>query len=791
MRIDRVSSDSFAGVRNFNVGFKDGVNVVYGRNEAGKSTLVNLISRTLFQNARIDGRSDKSFRDSFFPAQRKGSTAAGDSIDGSVTISHGEDTYKLTKEWGADPRCKLTTPDGNITGQDSVNDRLRELMQYGEGVYNELLLSSQHNTDAALETLMNAKDKSATRQEIVDAVSAAFAESGGASLDAIENAIKGKIAEIEGAHWDAERNAPKKKADRWKSGVGTILKAYYDIEDAQKTVSSLNELEQNVTDAMQKYEVACAAVEEAEAAYNRFNAFAGALAARRDRAKIIKRLEDDVEKYAAILKEWPKLAKQLDAARVLKAEKAASELKSKYEKVKTIASELDALKSRAASAKSPSEDELAAVKTAQRTITRLENKLCGMNLNAAITMLNGHSVELRSLRTGEALIVEDGSAAITEAVAITVPGVMELRLTPADVDVEDVERQLAEKREKIAAVFEKYGVDSLEAMETMAADADTLARDAEDKERQLSLALDGEELSALEEKAKELPETLRAPEDISGDIFALCGSSDVDRFITAKETTLGQYANEYGSVDAMRVKSVAAESELERARAESAAAEDVPEEYMNISDPADYLERLQQTQRDARSHQSKALSEKSAAEARLEDFRDEMTEDPNEAVYNAEHRFAEQKELLTHWKHIDSVFAEHRAALSSSPMSDIAERFAQNLELISGGRDAAELPNGNKLDFNVYSADRLVDYGKLSEGTKDTVSLAFRLAVLDHLFPDGGGVIVLDDPCTDMDEERAARSCELIQKYAGRHQVIFLTCREEYADSLGGNLIRL
>lgn len=791
MRIDRVTSESFAGVRDFNVEFKDGVNIVYGKNEAGKSTLVNLISRTLFQNARIDGRSDKSFRDSYFPTQRKGSAAAGDSIDGSVTISDGEDTYKLTKEWGADPRCKLTTPDGTISGQDSVNDRLRELLQYGEGVYNELLLSSQHNTDAALETLMNAKDKSATRQEIVDAVSAAFAESGGASLDAIENAIKGKIAEIEGAHWDADRDAPVKKAGKWKTGIGTILKAYYDLEDAQKNVSSLHELEQSVTEAMQKYEHACTAVEEAEDAYNRFNAFAGALAARRDRAKIIKRLEDDVKKYATILAEWPKLVKQLDAARVLKAEKSASELKSKYEKVKAIASELDALKARAASAKSPSADELAAVKAAQRAIAQLENKLCGMNLNAAITMLNGHSVELRSLRTGEALIVEDGSAAITEAVAITVPGVMEMRLTPADVDVEDIEQQLAGQREKIAAIFEEYGVDSLEAMETMAADSDRLNRDIGEKERQLSLALGGEELSALESKAKELPETLRSSDDISGDILALCGSNDVDRFITAKETTLGQYASEYGSVDALQVKSVATESELERSKAEASAAEDVPEEYMNVSDPAAYLERLQQTQRDARSQQNKALSEKAAAEANLERFRDEMTEDPNEAVYNAEHRFAEQKELLAHWKHIDSVFAEHRAALSSSPMSDIAERFAQNLELISGGRDAAELPNGNKLDFNVYSADRLVDYGKLSEGTKDTVSLAFRLAVLDHLFPDGGGVIVLDDPCTDMDEERAARSCELIQKYAGRHQVIFLTCREEYADSLGGNLIRL
>ena len=84
-----------------------------------------------------------------------------------------------------------------------------------------------------------------------------------------------------------------------------------------------------------------------------------------------------------------------------------------------------------------------------------------------------------------------------------------MRLTPADVDVEDIEQQLAGQREKIAAIFEEYGVDSLEAMETMAADSDRLNRDIGEKERQLSLALGGEELSALESKAKELPETLR------------------------------------------------------------------------------------------------------------------------------------------------------------------------------------------------------------------------------------------------------------------------------------------
>ena len=78
---------------------------------------------------------------------------------------------------------------------------------------------------------------------------------------------------------------------------------------------------------------------------------------------------------------------------------------------------------------------------------------------------------------------------------------------------------------------------------------------------------------------------------------------------------------------------------------------------------------------------------------------------------------------------------------------------------------------------------------KLSEGTKGIVSLAFRLAVIDCLYPNGGGVAVFDDPLTDMDEPRMERSCELIRDFAKRHQVIFLTCREEYAKRLGGNVI--
>ena len=124
-------------------------------------------------------------------------------------------------------------------------------------------------------------------------------------------------------------------------------------------------------------------------------------------------------------------------------------------------------------------------------------------------------------------------------------------------------------------------------------------------------------------------------------------------------------------------------------------------------------------------------------------------------------------------------------------MQDIADSFIRYLSIISAGRVSSEFPEANKLDMKIYSNDNQLDFRKLSEGTKETVSLAFRLAVLDHLFPEGGGIIVFDDPFTDMDAERAAQSCELIKECASRHQVIFLTCREDYLGILNGNNIRL
>jgi uncharacterized protein YhaN len=175
----------------------------------------------------------------------------------------------------------------------------------------------------------------------------------------------------------------------------------------------------------------------------------------------------------------------------------------------------------------------------------------------------------------------------------------------------------------------------------------------------------------------------------------------------------------------------------------------------------------------------------------LEAYHSSLEIDPAEDVARKEQEFEEQKELISHWLHIKEVFLQKKQALSGNPMQDISDRFTHYLRMITDDKISSEFPDTNKLNMQIYSDDRLVDYGKLSEGTKETVFLAFRLAVLDHLFPDGGGVIVLDDPFTDMDDTRTAQSCKLVQDCAKRHQVIFLTCKEEYPEMLNGKVIRM
>lgn len=734
----------------------------------------------------------------YFPGAKKGSSITGDFVDGKIIFETENGTYTLSKEWvsdkkrGSDSRCILSTPDGVIREQSKIDAVLKEALLYGEGVYSDILFSSQRNTDVSLQTILDASRKSDAKQEITDAVSQAFAETDGISVDAIEQAIAAKIDEIAGKHWDFDREAPvRSKAVRWSNALGDILKAYYALEDAEAVLSEISSLEAKADCAADDYAIQDNIVREAEEAHTRFNTFAGQLAVQSERRKNVERIEKEYVKITDVLEEWLRLADRLEKARTLQIEKTSRATRDQYEKAKDINDEITELNNRTANVACPTDDEVTQVKSAQRSLAALENKLCGMNITAAVHSLNGNRVEITSLRTGEAVDISGGFAAITEAVKITVPGVLEMQLSPADVDVASVERQIAEQKKLLIDVYKKYRVGSLEELESLKQTISDNRRELDTANKDLNVILGAISFEELETAALAVTGTIRAKETIESDIFALCGGSDIATFITKNETLIGSYSDDYGSIADLQTKAFDLDKELKQARESMTVTEDIPAEYLAISDPAAYLEELKDDLKFKQQCRENALTAKTAAASKLESYKESISGDPVEEVENAKRIFDETKSLLAHWTHIAEVFQAQKANIHANPMQDIADRFAHYLNVISDGKVESNFPEADKLNMKIYSDNNLLDYGKLSEGTKETVSLAFRLAVLDHLFPNGGGVIVLDDPFTDMDAERTKQSCQLIQECAKRHQVIFLTCREEYADMLGGNKIRM
>jgi uncharacterized protein YhaN len=366
---------------------------------------------------------------------------------------------------------------------------------------------------------------------------------------------------------------------------------------------------------------------------------------------------------------------------------------------------------------------------------------------------------------------------------------MEMRLSPANVDVAYIEQKITSSKQILFDIFAKYKVESLEELEDYAQKINDAKTKIENVSTRLSRILGNISLTQLEELYRLVGPVNRSKEEIDADIFAVCGSADVATFITKTETVVDGYAAEYGSVNDLKAKAFDLEAELKKAKASVSGADDIPDEYLAITDPDAHLESLQNSLKFKQELRESALTEKTSTASRLDTYKDAHPEACQETVDKARRNFEEVQSLLNHWLHIQEVFEEQKENIHDNPMQDIADRFTHYLGIISGGKVSSEFPEADKLNMNIYSENNLLDYGKLSEGTKETVSLAFRLAVLDHLFPEGGGVIVFDDPFTDMDADRTAQSCELIKECATRHQVIFLTCREEYLSALEGNHI--
>lgn len=798
MKINSVSCTQFAGLLSRSVDFSDGLNVIIGANESGKSTVASLISEVLFRSARLDGRSDKDFIESSFPAKKRGGRS-GDFADGKITFTCDGAAYTLSKEWSsksAESRCILTTPDGVIRDGAQIEEILRELLCYGKGVYVDMLLNSRRISADSLASLLDRKSKDKST-ELTEAVTAAFSEADGVSLDSIERAIDEKIEAIAGQHWDIARREPMRSTSgkRWEKGRGEILTLRYDLEDKRRSLLEMQGLEAAVDTAAERCNEYKAILDKAEAEKAELEANIKLILGRASAIKLADSHKRAVSEYERVLSEWPRAEKELEKGRRLLEERKKVEILERYSRATEYAEAVRKAAERLADLSEPSEAEIKAVKTAASEIAALERSLGGMNIAARLKKLSESTeIIVTTVRNGERVDASDGSANITEAVKIEIPGVVEMILTPADTDIDTVNERISALALSRNAILERYGASDEEQLASMRAEYTRARNDYMMAKSSADMFMNGESLEELSEKAKNAEGT-RTGAEIAADIMMLCNGAELSRFVIERDTVCKRFAEGYGTQSELTLLAATERAELSSALEAIEKSSDIPEGLLSITDPERYLADKTAEIEACASTFRRLSEEKTAAQVSLERYAADFlggksAGDLSDEVSEAQARYDEALELLDHWINIKRVFDEKRSELTGNPIRDLAVYFEENLSYVSCGGVKSDLGESDRLDMTILKNDTELDYIKLSDGTREAVSIAFRLAVLEHLFPDGGGTAVFDDPFVNMDSDRCKRACDLLVRASARHQIIFLTCREEYCELLGGKEIR-
>lgn len=806
MRIKSVACDQFAGLLDKELEFDKGLNIILGDNETGKSTMVELIYHMLFQDAKLDARKDTTFLENYFP--KKVSGPVGDVIDGELKFQTKDGNYKLTKEWDKkDGSCKLRTPDGTvIKSQEQIKDILAEVLGYGQGVYGEIVFPTQKRSQDAIASIMKEFSKKKSdkldelKGELASVLNQAALETGGISIDQLETELK-NLLNMYVERWDFELDLPEGGAKRglsnpWKSVAYTkaadegkqavILRGYYNLKEIEKQQSETLVAEKKVEACKERLIDAQQGRRNAQDHRDKFTGYVNVLSQVNMLKEKLIDLQDKLKEQDIAAQDWPKREELLGKLEDLKCKLQQAKTRELYIKVSELQKSLEGCKKELSSVKAVEIEDIKLLKNLINQVSKLEGQLSGLNIMARFKKLGDTSINVTSATTGQVLELSGDELIINEAVDILIPDIMELQLMPQGVDAGEIKSALNECNQKIDGIYKKYDVDSLEQLEDNSTRYQSLMIEINSLNERINMKLGDISWDELCSDNTKLPKMVVTEAELREQIISLCGSDKLTENIAQHNNMVEIYTRKYVSIKELENTITSTKQEIAKLNTKLDSLGEVPAEYAEITDTDEYEGKLKAKIEEFENLCQ--LTQEDLKNAELE-LGDRTSEEYEEALIEAKQSFENAKDTYVHWCNIYQTFVELKEHLKGNPTVDIEDNFNSYLETISKGK-LSLVDMDDKLNVKLASDNHAMSYDILSEGTKDTVSLAFRLAMLEHIFPEGGGLAVFDDPFTDMDPQRVAEACKLIEKFAENNQVIFVTCDEKYVAMMEGNVLK-
>lgn len=800
MYIKNFESTRFAGLKDINLNFEEGLNVILGPNESGKSSLIEGIHSTLFKHIKLRGNRniDKDFIFKFMPRPD------GDFIDASVTLATEKGDYKISKEWGSSEDIEFVTPDGNIIKKEKdVNRELKKLLSFGESTYSNIVFAKQSDLKKAIFNIIEDEEIS---REVNDVLRRALMELDGVSIDKIERNMEEEI-ELLFKRWDIEKNYPQNNRGinhPYKVGLGKIIKSYYykeglklkmdraksgefKFEEISNRINSLKLEEEKKSSEKKK-------LEEIESDIN-------------DRAILeteINSIKRELEDLMEANKNWPLTENQLETLEDKKSKlkekreklliekkevdkaKRKSELEGKLTRLEEVEEKIEELNLKIDDIPELSDEDLEELEAIKSRLFTIKTTMEAGRMMAKVKKDSGGKISILRDLDEEIAPVLNESIEANGYIRVNYNDEFEFEIKTGEADFEKLSLEYRKLEENYDNKLEELKIESLEEGKANLERIKTKTNNLNILKNQEETIRDASSLEELKKELKSLENVKvnKEPDEIEEELEST--SLEEVNILSDKKSKKNEIKNwidRYESFDNLFDLVVDKKMDLRKKTEKLDGLSHLPKNFESADAFRKRLTYLRSELTRLQDELGRSREEYYQAKSNLSD---ETYEELKKESLHAEESF---KRLMNRGKKllkIRRVFYETKERLESDPMESLVAEFERLLNIITDG----DYSSGSiDEDFKIKLEDGSIPIELLSAGTHDAVTLALRFALLKHIFDDNGGYVLLDDSLVDLDPRRKKQSINLIKEFSRDYQIIFTTCNPETARMLGGNII--
>jgi len=806
MIIEKVIINTFGGLSKKEIDLKDGMNVVVGPNESGKSTVYNAINNALFTPSKLTPAKFRKQMGRFIPV------AGGDTIEVTIHFKNQGNGYVLQRKWGASVSSSLTLTGGSvITDDDSIQDVIKECIKVSEATCKTVMMTYQSGLSRTVRDIQEDKE---TSESIGDLLRKAVMEMDGVSVDAFRAKTEDSY-KIYFGRWDIDANYPEGNRgieNPWVKGAGIITSLFYEKEKVIKAFEDAVRYEGDLDDLNKRISAHAIKMDKIQSYVKNNKKIKGDVVKRRQIEAEIKGLQLEYEKLEKVNKAWPvteakanEISKKLPELefKITKFDKEresaesyqkSKQLLDKYNRVEQKKQVVDIANKSLESVYKITGEDLKSIRELFNKKNRFDASLSAGKLSVKFTPKRDTELEIqKGIEDKYRTTQERGQTLNFQAHGrlLLFHSEWDLEVKSGEGEYDEILIEYEKLKLDIENLLKKFNVQSLKEAESVNATYEAELARLKNAQTNLKEELGENTYEELGETVKRIQ--VKKPERELGTILSDLANARAEikglkADLSDFQEKLHDYMGEFGDHHKLLEKLTEVVGTRKQKQDELVQLKQLPAEIKDVDEFVKKYEEMESSLKGITDEHHKLIQQRIQLEAKSPD---RSVEEFERDLAEAEERFNTALRKGMAIARIKEVSEELLMEMDEGTYSLLEKDVAELMEKMTGGR-YEEVVMEDSVPSGFRRKDGVVmPYENLSTGTKDVLGIALRLAITKRFLKEKGGFVIMDDPLVDLDPNRQSKAADAIKDFAKNKQLILLTCHPSHAKLLSGNQIEL